>query len=429
MPGPRCHFHRGMKIKLNSTARSIINLYSTSFMMSFGHGMIIPTMLAMPGAFGVSLLLAAQMISALNLGKAVSPLPTGVLIDRLGTRWVMIMGPMILVSGAFLAVVATNFSLILLAMFLAGAGDSMWMNSREVAGVSLVRSEQRGRLMSGFMGISSSGMALGPLLGGLLTELVSFRAVFMLYTALAVTVLVVALVTASSPKPGGVKRSPGMMRGAIARGFFLWRHLVEWGRLFKDILPEHRATYAVLVFATTVMMFYRSVLQSMLPVYAAYLGYSPIQVGFLFSVPVIFVLVMVMPAGFITDKVGRKWASVPSTAIPGLAFLALPFVDGFPALLLISSIIGLAQGLSLGTMATSTYDVIPENGRGRLQALRRTISEVGGIGGPVMGGLVATAYYSGAPFLVVGPILLFASLLVAVVAKETLVKTRQPVVA
>ena len=418
-----------MKIRLNSTARSIINLYSTSFMMSFGHGMIIPTILVMPAAFGVSLGLAAQVITAHTLGKSVSPLPTGILIDRLGTRTAMILGPMILVSGAILAVTATNFSVLLLALFLAGAGDSMWMSSREVAGISLVRSEQRGRLMSGFMGISSTGMALGPALGGVLTEFVSFRAVFGVYTFLAVMVLVVALTSAPSTSPNQLKRPARGVTGAESEGFFLWRHLVEWGRLLKEILPELRATYAVLVLATTVMMFYRTVLQSMLPIYAASLGYSAAQVGILFSVPGIFILVMVMPAGFITDKVGRKWASVPSTAIPGLAFLALPFAHGFPSLLAISSVIGMAQGLSLGTMATSTYDVIPENGRGRLQALRRTISEVGGISGPVMGGLVATAYYPGAPFLVVGPILLFAALLVALVAKETLVKHRQPVAA
>lgn len=413
-----------MKLNLNSTVRSIINLYSTSFMMSFGHGMIIPTILVMPMTFGVPLGLAAQVITAHTLGRSTGPMPTGIIVDQLGTRSAMIIGPLILVIGALMAVTAPNFNIMLLAMFLAGAGDSMWMSAREIAGVSLVRSEQRGRLMSGFMGISSSGMSLGPLLGGVITELLGFRLVFVVYTVLAMMVLVVALTSAPKTSPREPKQTSGLVDGRASGGLFLWQHLLEWGRLLKEILPEHRATYAVLVFATTVMMFYRTVLQSMLPLYAAYLGYSAIQVGFLFSVPGIFVLMMVVPAGFITDKVGRKWASVPSTAMPGLAFLALPFAHGFPALLVISSVIGAAQGLSLGTMATSTYDVIPENGRGRLQALRRTLSEVGGVSGPVVGGLVATAYYPGAPFLVVGPILLFAALLVAFIAKETLVKRR-----
>ena len=175
------------------------------------------------------------------------------------------------------------------------------------------------------------------------------------------------------------------------------------------------------------MMMYRMMLQSMLPLYAgAYLDYSPTQVGLLFTTSGAFVFIWIIPAGFITDKIGRKWATVPSTGIPGLAFLALPFVDDFASLLVIASVIGMAQGLSLGSVATSTYDVIPESGRGRLQALRRTIAEVGGVGGPAMGGVIANAYNPGSPFLVVGPIMLFAALLLMVVARETLVKNRPP---
>ena len=75
-------------------------------------------------------------------------------------------------------------------------------------------------------------------------------------------------------------------------------------------------------------------------------------------------------------------------------------------------------------MATSTYDVIPQSGRGRLQALRRTIAEVGGVAGPLLGGLLANLYNPGAPFLVYGPVLILAALLLAFLAKETLVKQR-----
>ena len=403
-------------------------MFSTSLLMSFGHGMIIPTIPVMAVAFDVSIGLAAQVVTAHALGRFAGPLPTGMIVDRFGTRSAMIIGPVILVTGALLAATAPSFNLMLLAMFLAGAGDSIWMSAREVAGVNLVRSDQRGRLLSGFMGVSTTGMALGPALGGLITELVNFRAVFFVYTVLAIVVLVVALASAANTRPGEAVRASSYPGPSGWGRFFLWRHLVEWGRLLKNILPEYRLTYGVLVFVTIIMNLYRTVLQSMLPLYAAYLGYSPTQVGLLFSSMAIFVFIMIVPAGFITDKIGRKWATVPSTAVPGVAFLALAFADGFPALLVIASVIGMAQGLSLGSMAVSTYDVIPESGQGRLQALRRTISNTGGVGGPVMGGLIANVYNPGAPFLVVGPILLFGALLLATVAKETLVK-RQAVVA
>ena len=411
------------RIDLNDTARSIVNLFSTSLVMSFGHGMIIPTIPVMAVSFEVSIGLAAQVVTAHALGRFASPLPTGMIIDRLGTRSAMIIGPGILVAGAVLAAVTQRFDLMLLAMFTAGAGDSMWMSAREVAGVNLVRSDQRGRLMSGFMGISSAGMALGPVFGGLLTEFVNFRAVFVVYALLALIVWVVAWVSAANIPAEDVRPSSVGPQARALRRFFVWEQLADWGRLLKSIVPEYRVTYGVLVFVTTIMMLYRMVLQSMLPLYAgAYLGYSPTRVGSLFLITAIFVFAMIVPAGFITDKIGRKWATVPSTAIPGLAFLALPFYDSYPALLAISAVIGMGQGLSLGSVATSTYDVIPAAGRGRLQALRRTVAELGGVSGPAMGGLIANAYNPGGAFLVVGPLLLFAAVLLAAVAKETLVK-------
>ena len=413
------------KIRINESARGVINLFSTSLVMSFGHGMIIPTIPVMATYFDVSIGLAAQVITAHALGRFAGPLPTGIIVDRLGTRTAMIIGPVIVVAGAALAAWAPVFSLMLLAMFLAGAGDSMWMSAREVAGVNLVRADQRGRLMSGFMGISSTGMALGPALGGFVTELVNFRAVFILYTAIAVVVLVVALFSAANTRVERTGQESPAHPDGLPKGAWLSRLVTEWVELFKSIAPELRSTYVIFVIVTTVMMMYRMMLQSMLPLYAgAYLDYSPTQVGLLFTTQGIFSFIWIVPAGFITDKIGRKWATVPSTGLPGLAFLALPFVDDFPSLLVISSVLGIAQGISLGSVAVSTYDVIPAAGRGRLQALRRTIAEVGGVGGPAMGGVIANAYNPGAPFLVVGPIMLLTALLLMLKAKETLVKRR-----
>ena len=80
----------------------------------------------------------------------------------------------------------------------------------------------------------------------------------------------------------------------------------------------------------------------------------------------------------------------------------------------------MAQGLSLGSLATSTYDVVPAHARGRLQALRRTIAELGSGVAPLIGGYLANAFNPGAPFLLYAPLLLLSATLLAVVGKETL---------
>jgi len=60
-----------------------------------------------------------------------------------------------------------------------------------------------------------------------------------------------------------------------------------------------------------------------------------------------------------------------------------------------------------------------------LQALRRTIADIGAIGAPGLGGLLTDAYGPATPFVVYAPVILLAGLMLALFAKETLVKPGQ----
>jgi MFS family permease len=94
--------------------------------------------------------------------------------------------------------------------------------------------------------------------------------------------------------------------------------------------------------------------------------------------------------------------------------------SNFTHLAVLLGIVGVAQGLSLGSLATSTYDVVPAHTRGRLQAVRRTIAELGSSAAPLLGGYLANAVNPGVPFLVYAPLLLLSATLLAIVGKETL---------
>jgi MFS family permease len=140
----------------------------------------------------------------------------------------------------------------------------------------------------------------------------------------------------------------------------------------------------------------------------------------LFTVSGIIVFAMILPAGLLMDRVGRKWCTVPSTAIPGIVFLLIPMTGSFAQLAALVGVTGLAQGLSLGSLATSTYDVVPSHARGRLQAMRRTIAELGSGIAPLFGGYLANTYNPGVPFWVYAPLLLLSAMLLGLVGRETL---------
>lgn len=383
--------------------------------------MIIPTIPVLAAHFAITGGAAAQIITAYAFGRFVGTPVSGVVLDRLGTRAALVGGPVAAAAAAFLAAVAPWFGLMLLFLLVMGAGDSLWTMAREMEGIDLVRQDQRGRVLSGFHGVHNIGLALGPLIGGLLTQAVTFNAVFIAYGACAALSVPLGFIAHAARPPEAPLAPSAPPRGRSPTS--LLRRLKGLAALFTQIPPHLRATYAVLVVATLTSFMHRSTMQSMLPLYAgSHLGFTPAEVGLLFSISGIFVFAMILPAGFIIDKVGRKWATVPSTAVPALSFLLLPFSHSFIQLALLVSLVGVANGLSLGSLATSTYDVVPPAARGRLQAARRTIAEIGGSCAPLLGGFLANAFNPGVPFLVCAPLLVLSALLLAVVGRETLEK-------
>ena len=405
-------------LRSNTTARGLGALYGGS-LLSGAWTMVIPTIPVLAKHFEVSPGAAAQIVTAMAMGRFTGTPISGVLLDKMGVRAVVVWGAAVVSAAAFFAALMPWLPGLLLLCFMMGMGDSIWALGREVAGVDLARQNQRGRVLSTLHGTHNAGTALCPWLGGVLTERFDFHAAFLAYAIFAAVSVVLGFgaPVAKAVQHGAPKKVAitGWSLAAISdrlRGF---------GALFLEIHPGLRSTYIALVVATWASHSYRITLQSMLPLYAGtYLNFTPSQVGLLFSISGAFVFAMIIPSGIIMDKVGRKWATVPSTGLPALAFLLIPFTDSFLQLAIMLSLTGICNGLSLGSMSVSTFDVVPAHARGRLQAARRMIAEMGGTLAPLVGGYLATRFNPGVPFWVYVPILLFAAVYLALAGRETL---------
>jgi MFS family permease len=395
----------------------LITLYAST-LLSGMWSMLVPSIPVMAIHFAITPGTAAQIVTALAFGRLAGMPISGVVLDRLGTRTALIAGPGLACAVALLAAIMPRFSIILLLLFVLGIAESIWVIAREVAGIDLALPNQRGRVLSGFHGVNYMGLALGPLAGGFLAESSGFRGAFMVYAACAALSVLLGFMVESSQSPHNFQA------GAAAEGWSMtaWVKRLHTVRDLVNQIPPHlRATYVVLVFATFTSFMHRVTTQSMLPLFATTeLGMSPKEVGLLFTISGVAAFAMILPAGFVIDKVGRKWATVPSTGIPALAFLLIPFAGNFFELALLMFFLGIANGLSLGSLATSTFDVIPVNARGRLQALRRTVAEIGGVGAPLLGGVLADSFNPGVPFLLYAPLIILSAVLLALIARETL---------
>ena len=398
---------------MSPVVRGLTMLYLTTILLGFAHGMLPPIIPVLASEFEISGGFAAQVVTAFMMGRLIGQPVGGTLIDRFGTRPAVLGGPVVIGVSVAVGVVTEWFQPLLVALFFAGAADSMWMLGREIAGVDLVKANQRGRLMSGFMGFHGVGLGLGAWLGGNVGEDMGVRAVFAIYTGIAVFVFLVSALIPSAERPHAAPSAAPRVEGGWLERLY---------SLYLQIDPRLRLTYLVLVFATASMMLYRTAYQAIVPLHMDEIGLTPSQIGELFLIVAFGSLVMILPAGFIVDKIGRKWATAPSTAIPGIAFLLIPFTGSLGPLIAIAMLMGFSNGLSLGSVATSTYDVAPDAVRARLQAARRTVAEVGAITGPLLGGFLAVQFGAGTVFFVYAPVLLLASMLLVFVARETLVK-------
>jgi MFS family permease len=259
--------------------------------------------------------------------------------------------------------------------------------------------------------MNSVGVAAGPVMGGLLTDLIGFRAVFGAYTLVSL----LALAATSRMRETAAGQQSARRGGPL-----------NLGRL-SEVEPRFRTTYVALVFNTFVAMMRGALITSLIPLYLGFqLGHTSTEIGTWFGLYGLVNVVMIAPTGMLLDKWGRKSVVMPSVYLAVAVFLAFPLVSGTTPLLVLALLTGVVGGLSLGTMATWTYDVIPDHARARLQALRRLFADGGAILGPAIGGVIADASSPGAAFWAFAPLQLAGALVITFFARESLQRGTRP---
>src|SRR6201993_900916 len=203
-----------MALSLNSspTVRGLGVLY-TSTMLAGMWAMIVPAIPVLAVTFEISPGTAAQIVTASGLGRFVGLPIAGAVLDRLGARWALIAGPALACIAALLAAVVPWFVTILALVFLIGVAESVWVLAREMAGIDMARPDQRGRVLSGFHGVNYLGLALGPLLGGILIENVGFRAAFVAYAVCAALSVLIGLSIENSTPSYGAQSNLESIKG------------------------------------------------------------------------------------------------------------------------------------------------------------------------------------------------------------------------
>ena len=132
-------------------------------------------------------------------------------------------------------------------------------------------------------------------------------------------------------------------------------------------------------------------------------------------------MLLAMIMGYLVYK--RRFALAPTTFV---GFVLIPFFDTMPLLIAAVLVIGLANGLAMGAMTIYTFDIVPKEYRGQLQAIRRSFGETGAVLSPPIVGILTVVYGPASAFWVVAPLHGLSALLLIFVARESLRRRLPP---
>jgi len=357
-------------------ARLILSFYLPSLLLAFSGGMLVPVLPLFAKSLDASYGLVGLASAGVGIGMLLGDLPSAVLIRRLGHRGTMLVG----VGCTALATLAVSWAQsmpeVVLYRLLSGLGQALYSIARHAYIAQAVQASGRGRAISLFGGLMRIGRFIGPLAGGTIAKAMGLRIPFLFVGAAYGSAFLIMVLFVPRARDGpGIEQSSHTGVSGLGHVLRSRLHILTpagVGQLFAQMIRSGRSI--------------------VIPLYAAdVIGLDVQLIGLVVSISSAVDMLFFYPAGLIMDRLGRKWAIVPSFAIQALAMSLVPLTGSFAGILFAASLIGFGNGFSSGSMMTLGADLAPETARGEFLSIWRLIGDVGSSGGPLAVGAIADA--------------------------------------
>jgi len=376
---------------------------------------------------GMSLSQLEWVVAGYALTFAALMLTGGKLADLLGRRLVFVAGLAVFTAASLACGLAGSADMLIAARVVQGVGAAM-MNPATLSIITATfPPRQRGTAIGIWAGVSALALAIGPLVGGLLSEHVDWSWIFFVNVPVGIIAIVAAFVFVDESRDTSRNQRPdvpGLVTSAVGL-FALTYALIEanshgWGStrivgafplaavsLVAFVVLELRqqrpmldltlfrnptfsgANVAMLLVALAMfgVFFYVSLYVQQI------LGYSPVEAGASFLPATVLIAVLSPQVGRLVDRVGSRWltgAGMTSLALSLLLYSRLgtesSYADILPGLVLM----GVGMALVMTPTTAAAMSSVPRDQAGVGSAVLNSMRQVGGsLGIAVMGAIVA----------------------------------------
>jgi MFS family permease len=151
-----------------------------------------------------------------------------------------------------------------------------------------------------------------------------------------------------------------------------------------SVLWAHRRTYLTLGLGIMVIGAARSARLVLVPLWAAHVGLSASATAVVFGITGGVEMLLFYPAGSVMDRYGRLWVAVPCVVLLGIGFTLLPLTGSLAAVVAVSTLAAVGNGIGSGIVMTLGADNAPEVGRSQFLGGWRFMSVIGGSGAPLL---------------------------------------------
>ncbi len=359
-----------------------------------------------------------SFIVVFGITKAVANYLAGRWSDRFGRKHVLVAGWLVAMPVPLLLMWAPSWSWILVANALLGVSQGLTWSTTVIMKIDLVGPKQRGLAMglnefAGYLAVGLSALATGYLAAEFGLRPYPF-AIGIAFVALGTLLSVFVVRETRGHATHEASLRPPMQR----RGPSAWEVAARTSVTDPDLSSVSQAGL--------INNLNDGMAWGLFPLLFAAAGMTWVQIGTLAAIYPAVWGVAQLPAGALSDRLGRKGLIVAGMWIQAAAIVVVALGDAFTTFATGATLLGLGTAMVYPTLLAAIGDVAHPSWRAGAVGVYRLWRDMGYALGALMAGLVADAFGVPIAVLAVAGLTFASGVAVLVRMRETLPRSRRP---